>query len=262
MYKKIFNLSFIIIIAMVLVPSYAIDYSYDDDFNYNTNNNSHLYPYDPYEKFNKKVFKINLILDKFLLKPVVIVYSNVANDYTKSRVSSFFKNIQAPVSSINYLIQGDTFNAFNSIWKFLINSTLGIAGIFDVALKMGIEVEHKTFSSSLAYYGASPGPYIVMPFIGGFMARDIFDVIFFNNYIKIVYNKNHPAMVTFLVLKIINSRTSVLSITDYLEKNSVDYYEALKVNIFQYYENKMIYPKNYNYIIYNNKTGSLNNEYK
>ncbi|CAF0879458.1 unnamed protein product, partial [Didymodactylos carnosus] len=120
--------------------------------------------------------------DYLLLRPVTIGYKHLTNAYTKARVSSFIDNISTPVTIVNYGLQGNYTQTMKSVWRFLINTTFGIGGLFDVASKMGLTVTPQSFGSTLANYGVGPGPYLVLPFLGGTNARDITDSVFTNTY--------------------------------------------------------------------------------
>ncbi len=202
--------------------------------------------YDPYEKMNRKIFAFNSVLDRFLLRPVAIGYKNVTNDYSKARVSSFLENINMPVTIINYGLQVDYGQTMKSIWRFLINSTVGIGGIFDVASKIGLKVTVQTLGSTFARYGVAPGPYLVLPFIGSTNLRDMTDTALTNNYFNpIMYMVHRDFAWTVTGVEIIDIRMALLPFTDYVEHNSTDPYIAVRSAIHQNRESKVVYPKNF-----------------
>lgn len=198
--------------------------------------------YDPYKQFNKKMFIFNLTLDRLLLKPLALGYNAVTNDYIKSRVGSFFENISMPLTTVNYALQMNFNEGMKSFWRLLINTTLGIGGLFDVASKMNLAPDPQTFSNTLAHYGATPGPYLVLPFFGGSMGRDIFDTLLLNNGVTWVIKIPKNFNLSLIGIKIIHDRSMLLTFSDLLEQNSTDYYIATRTAIFQNHESKMKYP--------------------
>jgi phospholipid-binding lipoprotein MlaA len=219
----------------------------NDDYVYNYNE---LYDkcqvYDPYEPINRKIFFINGVLDTFILRPVTKGYDKFTNDYTKSRVSSFLGNIREPVSTVNYGIQKKPQGVFKTFWRFAINSTLGIAGIFDVAGKLGLQAEPQTFGNTLAHYGVGAGPYIVLPLYGGVGARDLMDVIVLNTATNpVMYHVNNKFSNVYTAVNVIDARNKVMPFTDYVAKNSPDQYIAIRNAILNNRESKVTYQENF-----------------
>ena len=97
-------------------------------------------PYDPLEGINRKIFVFNGFLDTITLRPAAKVYKFLLNDYLKDRVWNFVNNVESPVTVVNNVFQFNGREALNSFWHFIINATLGIGGIYDVASKFGINV--------------------------------------------------------------------------------------------------------------------------
>ena len=216
----------------------------DDNYNYNYADLNNLCEvYDPYEALNRKVFIFNGILDTFLLRPVAKGYGRFTNDYTKGRIGSFVDNISEPLSTINYSIQGKSQGAFKTFWRFAINSTFGVLGLFDVASKFGLTAEPQTFSNSLAHYGVGAGPYIVLPIYGGMSARDVMDPLAMNSALNPVqYFVHKDFKLTLTGIKIIHKRDQIMPFTDHITKNSTDTYIAMRNAILNQREAKMIYP--------------------
>lgn len=167
---KILTLHVIIVVISLCQFSALADLEYIDDdiYNYNSgSSNGCKEIYDPYEKFNRKIFILNTRLDKFVLRPIAVCYKKITNDYVKGRVSSFTSNIGTPLTAVNYGLQLNYDKTLRSVWRFIINTTFGVGGLFDVANKMGLPPSRQTFGNTLAHYGAAPGPYLVLPIIGG-----------------------------------------------------------------------------------------------
>ena len=126
---------------------------------------------DPFEEINRKTYEFNESLDKNILKPVAEVYSNFPPKVKKG-VTNFFNNLEEVDTFINQLLQGKPKESINDLSRFVINTTIGIGGIFDVASKMGLERHEEDFGQTLAVWGVSEGPYIMLPFLGPSTLRD------------------------------------------------------------------------------------------
>ncbi len=202
--------------------------------------------YDPYESFNRKVFFVNGVLDTFILRPVAVTYNKVTNNYTKNRVRSFTSNLATPVTTLNYMLQGNSEGTFKSFWRFTINSTIGIGGIFDVASKVGLKDEPRNLGSTLAYYGVGSGPYIVLPLFGGTTMRDVPGKMGIDSLTNIArYPLHNDFKLALLGIGTIDGRAQILPFTDYVTKNSTDPYITIRDAFFQNREFKMVYPKTF-----------------
>lgn len=235
--------------AFIFVFSFY-SYAYADEFETNNTYSNYLAAttcsvYDPYETINRKVFLFNGLIDTFTLRPITKIYIAITNDYTKSRVSSFASNLHTPVTSINYLIQGKPLSFGDSFWRFVINSTLGMAGFFDVASKFGISAPHQGFGDTLAYYGVGPGPYIVLPILGPTTARHFSDKLFGFFFDPLGHVLHKDATNSFMVVDIINSNTKVMPFIDYVRNNSADPYVAIRDAVVKTKETNLSYPSSF-----------------
>lgn len=130
-------------------------------------------PVDPWEGFNRKVFAFNEAADRWVMKPVAKGYRKVTPDPVERGVSNFFSNLLEVRNVFNSVLQGKWKQAGNDTGRFLVNSTLGIAGVFDVARHMNLERnEGEDFGQTLAVWGVPSGPYVVLPFLGPSNLRD------------------------------------------------------------------------------------------
>lgn len=128
---------------------------------------------DPWEGFNRKVYAFNNFADKYFLKPVTQAYRFVAPEFVEKGVSNVFANVLEVPSALNGLLQGKPGAAGKDTGRFLINSTLGVAGWWDVASHMGLENGDKEdFGQTLSVWGFDQGPYLVLPFLGASTLRD------------------------------------------------------------------------------------------
>lgn len=132
---------------------------------------------DTLEKVNRPVFSFNYNLDQAILKPVAKTYSRLTPGWFKRRVSNFFHWLREPGNTTNNLLQGDSTGAMASFWRFLINGTLGLGGLYDPATRLGVEKASTDFDATLARWGMQPGNYIVLPIMGPTDIRDILGLI-------------------------------------------------------------------------------------
>jgi phospholipid-binding lipoprotein MlaA len=128
--------------------------------------------YDPLEKFNELMFEINRNLDRFVLKPVATVYRWVVPEPIEILIANGFDNIAFVPRTANSLLQGKWGGAGREVGRFLINSSLGIGGLFDAARYWGIEKSREDFGQTLGVWGLGPGPYLVLPLMEPMTIRD------------------------------------------------------------------------------------------
>jgi phospholipid-binding lipoprotein MlaA len=128
---------------------------------------------DPWEGYNRKVHSFNDSLDRAVFRPVARGYDAVMPDAPQRGVRNFFRNLGYPVTLLNSLLQGKMDRAFTSTGRFLMNSTIGVLGFFDVATKAGIPYYDEDFGQTLATWGWKESRYLVMPVLGPFTVRDV-----------------------------------------------------------------------------------------
>lgn len=126
---------------------------------------------DPFEGFNRATFEFNESLDRNFLKPVAQAYSKTPKPLKKG-VTNFFNNLEEVETSVNQLLQGKPLKAINDLSRFVINTTVGIAGVFDFASKIGLVRHEEDFDQTLALWGIPSGPYIMLPALGPSTVRD------------------------------------------------------------------------------------------
>lgn len=248
MIKSILKITILVIIGLLFNIMFTLAKEEDDDeFSYNyAALSGRCAVYDPYETYNRKIFVFNSILDAFTLRPIAKIYGRFTNDYTQNRVDSFLNNIQEPLSTVNYTLQGKGQGAHKSLWRFVINSTLGVAGLFDVASKFDVKADPQTFGNTLGHYGVGSGPYIILPFFPGAGARDLMDPLVLNsslNPLKFYLHTSFKRGV--MAADMIHTRHVKMPFTDYVSNNSPDAYIAIRDAILSEKEDKMSYPENF-----------------
>ena len=132
-----------------------------------------MYTYDPLERINRFTYGFNARFDEHVFLPVANGYRRVPGPI-RAGVHNFFRNLSEVTSTINYGLQWRLGNGARSLGRFVINSTIGIGGLFDVATKLKLSNEQTGFSATLSTWGVHPGPYLVIPLLGPSTFRDGF----------------------------------------------------------------------------------------
>lgn len=192
------------------------------------------------EYYNRAMFNFNYQFNKKILRPVAKGYKSVTNQFVRDRVSMFFNNLEEPANTVNNVLQGQIKATGISVSRFVINSTLGLAGTFDVAKGWGLEQKKNTFDGTLAKYCVPDGPFFVMPILGPATPRYIVgwgaDSLASPMYWALldVDDKNvEYAGYGAIGLKYINYYAENMQILDGLEESSVDFYATLKSAFLQ-----------------------------
>lgn len=133
-------------------------------------------PRDPLEGFNRAVFAFNEVADGYVLKPVAKGYQYVTPAPVEQSIGNFFNNIGEIKSLGNDLLQGKPAGAWVDFSRFVINSTVGVLGLFDVATHIGLAREPEDFGQTLAVWGVGSGPYLMLPLLGPSTFRDGFGI--------------------------------------------------------------------------------------
>ena len=177
------------------------------------------------EAYNRSAFILNQNLDKHILVPLAKTYRYVLPQPAQVGVTNFFDNISEAPSVVNDVLQASFLQAASDAWRFALNSTLGIFGIFDVAKAMGLQPHYTDFGLTLAKWGWSDSTYLVMPILGPSTLRDGGGLII--NYFSFsVYQYINPFAVRagLLGLNLLNARSNALDFASLMETASFDPY--------------------------------------
>jgi phospholipid-binding lipoprotein MlaA len=128
--------------------------------------------YDPWEPMNTNIFEFNRQVDRFVLKPVAKGYNFVMPDLVQVGISNIFYNLRFGPRFLNNVFQGKAKGAGIEVGRFVVNSTVGVAGFFDVAKHVDLVTPEEDLGQTLGFYGVKPGPYLVLPFLQPFTLRD------------------------------------------------------------------------------------------
>jgi phospholipid-binding lipoprotein MlaA len=204
--------------------------------------------YDPWEPMNVNIFEFNRQMDRFVLKPVAKGYNFLLPDWVQISISNFYYNLRFPPRFFNNVFQGKFKGAGIEVGRFLVNTTLGGAGLIDAAKDMGLETPEEDMGQTLGSYGVKPGPYLVLPFLPPFTVRDFTGFvgdIFLNpiNWLvaPIIEVKNVPSVIphknrttttivqfSARVEEIVNERSRNLEKFEGVEEATLDLYTAVR----------------------------------
>ncbi len=188
---------------------------------------------DPLEGLNRGVFEFNRVVDGLLIKPVAQIYRGVLPQQAQDSVRSFLRNLRSPVILVNDVLQGDMDRAGTTISRFLVNTTLGIVGLFDVAAELGIPFHDEDFGQTLAVWGVGEGPYLMLPILGPSNPRDVVGLTseWFLDPVNLYFtNKRDEDWVPWAraITRGIDARARSIDALDELERTSLDYYAAIR----------------------------------
>ena len=184
---------------------------------------------DPWEPFNRSVFEFNEGLDKYVLKPVVSGYRFVLPEFIREGIYNFFSNYNDIYTALNNLLQGKPDYAFNDLMRVVVNTTMGLGGLIDLATPGGLEKHKEDFGQTFGVWGVPSGPYVVLPFFGPSSVRDTFGTVadletdYLFKYIPDVGLRN-----SLTGLRVVNARNTYYEAGDLLDGAAIDKYSFLR----------------------------------
>lgn len=209
----------------------------DEDFDFYENDTSSEI-YDPFEKINRKIYVFNDILDRYFLEHVALLYRKEVPDLARKSIHNFLINISLPMSALNSLLQGKVNNSLATFSHFLINSTLGIGGIIDIAGNKNMNYNIEDFGQTLGYYGMGSGAYLMIPFLGPSSTRDFSGLVFDTaldplklNMFEVVHNKgffNDEVKLVITGMSTIDTRESLIDVLQGIREESFDPYATIR----------------------------------
>lgn len=201
-------------------------------------------PRDPFEPVNRVVYSINDGLDRAIAKPVAEGYRAVVPELARSGVTNFFSNIEDVWIMLNNLLQGKVESALDDMARVLVNSTVGLFGVVDVASDLGISKHNEDFGQTLGRWGVGSGPYVVLPFLGSSTLRDALGRGLVDMQGDIVRQLDHvPTRNSLLVTRLINTRANLLDASRIVEEAALDKYSFTRDAYLQRREN-LVYDGN------------------
>ena len=184
-------------------------------------------PKDPYEGFNRAMFAVNEGLD-VVIKPVAKGYDTVAPAPVKTGVGNFFGNLQDIWTAFNNFLQGKGGDGLSDVGRVLVNTTLGIGGVFDVASEMGLEKHVEDFGQTLGRWGVANGPYLYWPLIGPRTTRDTFGFAVDASVDPVAHVDNVRTRNTLMGVRFIDLRASLLPADKVVEEAAFDKYNYIR----------------------------------
>ena len=188
-------------------------------------------PKDPWEPYNRSMYKFNDAVDKAVLKPVAQGYGTAMPEFGKTMVTNFFSNLDDILVTINDVLQFKFSQAASDGTRVLFNSTFGLLGFFNVA--SGLEKHNEDFGQTLGYWGMGPGPYVVLPFFGPRTVRDSFGLAVdsFASPVRLI--SSVPIRNELYVTRTVDTRTGLLDNEKVLDEAAMDRYSFIRDGYLQ-----------------------------
>ncbi len=190
------------------------------------------HPKDPFEGFNRAMFAVNEGVDT-VLKPVAQGYDKVTPDPVKTGIGNFFGNLADVWIAVNNLLQGKLTDGASDVGRFLINSTVGVLGLIDVASEIGLDKHDEDFGQTLGYWGVGDGPYLFWPVIGPRNVRDTVGFVVDVSADPVGHLEDVSARNTLIGVRLIDYRASLLPADKVVEEAAFDKYNYLRNAYFQ-----------------------------
>ncbi len=198
-------------------------------------------PRDPYENYNRSMFTFNKTIDDNVLKPLATGYVNVVPAVVREAIGNFFANIGDVWTAANNYMQGKSKDGTTDLVRVIFNSTIGIAGLIDVATHMGLPKHEEDFGQTLGVWGAKSGPYFVLPLFGPSTVRDALakPVDLYADPLTASNDVPVRAKNTGRVLRLVDDRAAVLDSTAILEGVALDPYQFFRDAYLQRRESRV-----------------------
>jgi phospholipid-binding lipoprotein MlaA len=184
---------------------------------------------DPWEPLNRSVFEFNEGLDAYVLKPVVTGYRFILPEFVRDGIYNVFSNYKDIYTALNNVLQGKPSYAFNDLMRVVVNTTMGLGGLIDLATPGGLEKHNEDFGQTLGVWGVPSGPYVVLPFFGPSSVRDTFGTVadiqtdYLFQYIDDVGLRNGIT-----ALRVVNARNTYFEAGDLLDGAAIDKYSFMR----------------------------------
>ncbi len=198
---------------------------------------------DSLEGFNRAMFWFNDTLDVYVLEPVARGYNDVMPDSAQKGVGNFFDNLLYPRYLVSDLVQLKFGQAADHTGRFLLNTTVGVAGLIDVAEDFGLPRHNEDFGTALAYHGVPAGPYLVLPFWGPSNVRDavgrgvdffLNPFYWFNTQSQASYATRDAITISATALDTVDTRAGMLEAIEAAKESAVDYYLFVQSAYYQH----------------------------
>ncbi|HEV2188307.1 MAG TPA: VacJ family lipoprotein [Stellaceae bacterium] len=187
---------------------------------------------DPFEDSNRAIFNFNEGVDKAVLVPVANAYRTVLPPTARDMIHNFLQNLNGPIIFANDVLQGEPRLAAETVTRTVVNSTIGLVGLFDVANQWGIPYHTNDLGITLATWGVSPGPYLMLPILGPSNPRDLAGDVAdsFGDPGNIVASNHHMLWASFArgMTSGIDERSRNIESLNEIERTSLDFYATIR----------------------------------
>ncbi|MEE2774089.1 MAG: VacJ family lipoprotein [Pseudomonadota bacterium] len=204
--------------------------------NVGKDNSLSIIPFDPFEKYNRRIHSLNKSADTLTLRPASQIYGTSVPQAIRLSASNFYGNLQEPKRFTNHILQREFSKASNDISRFVLNSSVGLLGLFDVASLINLFPEETNFDETFAYFDIPAGPYFEIPLFGPSSLRGSIGLLTdysFNPLLILSGQLSNVSFVTFEILNIVNERYEYSHIFDSLLYDSSDSYSSTRLTYIQ-----------------------------
>lgn len=186
---------------------------------------------DPYEQTNRQIFDFNMTLDQEVFLPGAMFYVEFVPTPVRDGVHNVLSNLDMPVTFANDILQGELDRGGESMMRLLVNTTVGVGGIFDVATMIGIPYHTEDFGQTLAVYGVPEGPYLMLPLLGPDPPRDLFGNVadvFLDPTTYVALREHTWYSVGRAFMNSMDSRSRNIDTLNAVQQSSVDFYASVR----------------------------------
>ena len=190
-------------------------------------------PRDPFEKFNRQMFKFNDAVDRVALKPAATAYQTVLPSFVQTGVSNFFGNLSDLWTGANNLMQGKGADGMSDLTRFALNSTLGLGGLLDIGSEAGLQKHNEDFGQTLGAWGVTSGPYLMLPLLGPSTVRDTAVIPLDIAADPWAYKEPVAWRNVGTGVRAVDQRAAVLDASNLMEEAALDRYEFIRDGFLQ-----------------------------
>jgi phospholipid-binding lipoprotein MlaA len=186
---------------------------------------------DPLEATNRALFDVTMAIDRNVTRPVAIVYRDGLPQGARAGIRNFLDNLSSPGVLANDIFQGEPDRAGTTLARAVVNTTVGVGGIFEVAEDWGLPKHREDFGQTLAVWGVGEGPYLVAPFLGPSTTRDLFGFgvdFLMHPFTHVRWGNKFYVPWTRLGIDLTDRRSRVIDQVDDVESTSADFYAATR----------------------------------
>jgi len=194
-------------------------------------------PNDPWEGFNRKIFSFNEKADIYFLRPVAVGWDFIMPDLVQTAIRNIFSNIRFPIIFVNDVLQAKPIQASEDLGRFLVNTTVGIGGIWDPAKEIGLVGNNEDFGQTLGYWGVSPGPFLVLPLLGPSSPRDSVGLAADSATMPYPYFVAWFVSAAITATNVVNTRAEYIEEIDEERRTALDFYSFQRNAYVSYREN-------------------------